>query len=93
MGWWRFVWRHAEKLSAQAPQASFVRAMMTPPNLPGIPFGWPNIRLKTFRMMLIDRSPDCSWGEHHLPQFVPPRHHLPDRRGHCHSHVRRRWMV
>ena len=46
-----------EKTTTQAPQASFVRAMMTPPNLPRKPRGWPNILLKTLRIMLIDRGP------------------------------------
>jgi hypothetical protein len=38
----------------QAPHASFVRAMITPPNLPRRPWGWPNIRLKTLCMMCIN---------------------------------------
>jgi hypothetical protein len=40
----------------QPPQSALVRAMMTPPNLPSIPWGRPNARIRMLRISLIDRS-------------------------------------
>jgi len=56
----------------QPPQASFARAMMTPPNLPRKPRGWPNIRLKRFCIICIGP---------HSPRGSIPRPYRPLRPG------------